>query len=420
MLLAVVLAFPLRAQTPQHYSLETCKQLALDNNKRIKSAGFDIEASRAAHQSVVANTYPSITGSILAIYLGSPLGGAFNGMIPSNMAQGSITATQVIYAGGKINHGKVAAEKGIDIYQDQKALTESEVLLQVIKAYWQVVQVNEKTVLATRYKAMLQSLQSDLQNSYDAGLIYKNDLLRATVSLNEAELSLTQAQDALVLAKLNLAQLVGNPGQTNFTLNDSISGSFTPAVQLSQSSADQRPEIRMLQKSIQIEELQRKILQADRGPVLAASVSGVSAMGKRVNFEDGSSSMNTYYGMANLSFPIFEWGKHTSKIKEQTFKIEARKQQEANTRELIDLEIQQKYLQLFQVEKKVKLSTLSLTQAEENLKLTNDRFKAGTIVGKDVQEAQAIWQEAYSKLIDAKAEFKISEAEYQKAIGGTL
>lgn len=37
-------------------------------------------------------------------------------------------------------------------------------------------------------------------------------------------------------------------------------------------------------------------------------------------------------------------------------------------------------------------------------------------MGKDVLEAQALWQQAYSTLIDARAEYKIALATYKKAI----
>jgi hypothetical protein len=36
---------------------------------------------------------------------------------------------------------------------------------------------------------------------------------------------------------------------------------------------------------------------------------------------------------------------------------------------------------------------------------------------KDVLEAQVIWQQAYSSHIDAKVEYKVSLANYEKAMG---
>ena len=63
------------------------------------------------------------------------------------------------------------------------------------------------------------------------------------------------------------------------------------------------------------------------------------------------------------------------------------------------------------------LSGYIVEQAEENLRLSNDRLKAGTITGKDVLDAQTLWQQAYSDIIDAKIQYRINEARYRKAIG---
>jgi outer membrane protein TolC len=51
--------------------------------------------------------------------------------------------------------------------------------------------------------------------------------------------------------------------------------------------------------------------------------------------------------------------------------------------------------------------------------LSNDRLKAGTITGQDVLEAQTIWQQAFSNIIDAKAAYRIDEAKLYRALGIT-
>ncbi len=339
-------------------------------------------------------------------------------MIPENMASGMVNAALPLYAGGKIKNSKAAAAKGVEISEEQKKLTTSDVLLQTEKAYWQVVQVKEKIVLADKFIVMLESLVRDLQNSFDAGLIYKNDLLRVQVNLNEAKLNKTKAEDGLLLAKLNLAQVMGKPGDYNFTLADSVSGNFRAVENLSlETAAENRSVIRLLHKALEIQELQKKILQGDRLPTVAVSAIGMGAAGKAVNLEDGSNSMLTYVGLASINIPIFDWGGKANKVKEQSFKIAAQQMQLNETRELLNLEIQNAYLQLNQSVKKIASTELSLAQAVENLRLAEDRLEAGTIVGKDVLEAQAIWQQAYNSVIDARIEYKINESNYKKAIG---
>lgn len=406
-----------KAQAPL-LSLQQCRTEALENNRKIKAAQNELDAAKAAQQSVAASAYPTLDGSVMGVYLGKPLGGALNGMIPEYVVSGSLNAAQPLYVGGKIRNGKAASALGVGIREDQKHLAEAEVLLNVEKAYWQVVQVKEKIKLANRFKSMLDSLRRDLQNAYDAGLIYKNDLLKVEVSLNEADLNISKGEDGLVMAKLNLAQITGHPGKTDFELAEEVTVGVEQAEMLSlEQAAAERPEIKALKKAVEAQELQKKILRGDRLPTVALAASGLATGGKAVNIKDGSDFMATYYGLASISFPIFDWGKKSNKVKEQSYKIAAQQQQLEEAAEFISLEVQQTYLQMNQAARKIALSELSLQQAEENRKLADDRLAAGTIVGKDVLEAQAIWQQAYDALIDAKVEYKISQAAYKKATG---
>jgi len=127
--------------------------------------------------------------------------------------------------------------------------------------------------------------------------------------------------------------------------------------------------------------------------------------------------LGTYYGLVSANIPIFDWGARKQKVKEQAYKIAAQQTQLEETKQLISLEVQQAWLQLNQSAKRIELSGASLEQAEENLRLSNDRFKAGTIVGKDLLEAQTIWEVANSNVIDAKVEYRINEAILKKALG---
>jgi len=399
-------------------SIEECRQMALEQNKKIKAAQYEIDAARAASKAVAANAYPAIDGSLMGVYLGKPLGGALGGAIPEYFGSAGVSVAQPIYAGGKIRLGKAAADQGINIKENQKALTSSEVLLNLEKAYWQVVQSNESIVLANKYHDMLLALHTELKNAFDAGLTYKNDLLRVAVSLNEAALNISRAEDGLVLSKLNLAQITGMPGQVNFTVADAVTGNFNELTTNDiMDAANNRPEIRLLKNILEAEELQKRMLKSELLPTIGVSASGMASAGKGINIDNGKDFMGTYYGIASVSIPIFDWGKRSARIKEQSCKIAAQQQQLEDIKELVNMEVQQTYLALNQSVKRINKSRLSLTQAEENLKLANDRFKAGTITGKDVQEAQAIWQQANSSIIDSKVEYRVNEAAYKKAIG---
>ncbi len=413
-LAAAIVMLSQGAWAQETLSLEQARKLALEHNKKLKHAQYNIDAARAVQEGTEGLTKPTIDGSVAVFHVGKPL----SNLLPAVGVSPSVTAAQPIYAGGKIKLGQAAAAKGVEIQEKQKVLTESEVLLNVDKAYWQIVNVSEKIKLANKFKALLESLDKELTNAFDAGMIYKNDLLRVQVQRNETELNLVKAQDGLVLSKMNLAQIIGAPADANLTPGDSIVGSFDAIPSQSFGAAVEiRPEIELLKNVIQAQEMQKKILQADFKPTVGLLAGGFAGVGKKMNMATGGNTMASYFGMLSVNIPIWDWGQKASKVKEQSFKISAQQVQLEETKELLTLEIQNAYLQLNQAAKRIQLSDASLKQAEENLRLSNDRFKAGTVTGQDVLEAQTLWAQANSNIIDAQIEYKVSEAVYKKAVG---
>jgi outer membrane protein TolC len=222
------------------------------------------------------------------------------------------------------------------------------------------------------------------------------------------------------LAKLNLAQITGLGDSVYFVIADSVTGAFSPPqtdTTLLQATIS-RPEIRILFKNIESGQIQKKMLIADTRPSISLGLNGISAFGKQgINPGSNSNFLATYYGMVSVNIPVFDWGKRKQKVQQQQYRIAAQEYQLKERQELISLEVQQAWLELNQSAKRIELSGASLEQAEENLRLSNDRLKAGTIIGKDVLEAQTLWQQAYSDIIDAKVEYRVNEASYKKALG---
>lgn len=400
-----------KAQTS--VSLEMAKTMALESNKKLKKANSSINAAKAANAAASAANKPKLDGSLFGLYLSDP----FKALLPEYSANGSIALTQVLYAGSKIQTAKKMTGSVVDLKTAQKDLTEDEVLLNAETAYWQVVNFKEKVTLAEKYLQLLNTLKKDLQNSFDAGLIYKNDLLKVEVQENEAVLNLTKAKDGLAITKLSFAQMTGMT-DANFDVKEDSSAEFSLTSEADiEMAVNKRPEITALNKAVEIQEYQGKMLEGDQKPTVALSANGLASYGKKINFSDGSDDMQAFVGLVTVSVPIFDWGGRKQKVKEQHFETEASRFELEETRELLRIEIQNSYLLLQQSITQIELAKKSLKQADENMRLNQDRFDAGTVLGEDVLEAQVLWQKAYSDLIDSKAVYKINEARYQKAIG---
>src|SRR5260221_6337259 len=221
-LMVKVTLFSYKVSAQQVLTLEQCRQLALATNNNLKISQENIEGAKAQKAQADAAGKPVLDGSVMGFYFGKPL----SGILPQYGVSPGVGITQPVYAGGKIKLGKEAALKGVEIREVEKIQTTTEVLLKTEKAYWQVVSVNEKIKLAEQFKKQLDTLFIDLNNQFTAGLTYKNDVLRIKVQQNDNELNLIRARDALVLSKLNLAQIIGRADNIDYVIADSTIGSL--------------------------------------------------------------------------------------------------------------------------------------------------------------------------------------------------
>jgi outer membrane protein TolC len=84
---------------------------------------------------------------------------------------------------------------------------------------------------------------------------------------------------------------------------------------------------------------------------------------------------------------------------------------------MVLLQVQKAVFTANESTKKVALSKENLKIAEENLRITTDAFAEGMVKTTDVLEAQALWFDAYSSLIDGQMENQLSIVNLKKVMG---
>lgn len=144
-----------------------------------------------------------------------------------NVFAGAVMVTQPLFMGGAI----VAANKMADINEEMAAnsldLRRQTTLFTIDQAYWQVVSLKHKQTLAESYVSLVRKLQGDVQKMIDQGVATKGDGLSVSVRVNEAEMALTQVSDGLALSKMLLCQLCGLPLDEEVTLADEESADLS-------------------------------------------------------------------------------------------------------------------------------------------------------------------------------------------------
>jgi len=340
-----------------------------------------------------------------------------------NIWGGAIMVRQPIYMGGAITAINNIAKINESLAENDADYKTQSTLYNIDQAYWLVVSLKQKQLLANSYLNLVKKLNSDVQKMIKEGVATNADGLRVNVKVNEAEMQVTQVEDGLTLSKMLLCQLCGIPMSDNITLADENSDSLnidmsqqTDNVADKDAASNNRPELRMLQNSIEISEQATRLVRAAYLPhVLLTGGYLVSNPNVYNSFE--RKFAGTWNVGVIVQVPVWNWFESSYKIRASKAATCMAQMELCDTKEKIDLQITQSQFKVKEAHKKLNMARKNIKSAEENLRCANLGFREGIMETTDVMTAQTAWQQAQSQKIDAEVEVKLSLVNLQKALG---
>ncbi len=450
-------------------TIEDCRRMALENNSRISAARHTQNQYHYEAKAMKSNFFPklnilvsdfyssasgsfTIEGGNLPIYKFDATSGSYlpsvmmgpNGqptlseyaLFPDqkldlkvkNVLMGVLTLEQPLYTGGKVSTAYKMAQLGDEMSRHNLRLTQTEVLVEADKAYAACVRTELLTKAAQSYLATLNELYRTVESAVRNGMATRNDLLKVQVKQNEAELALQQATNARQLALMNLRHVIGSeeplarrsqldvrnlPFNNTSMLSDTLLPIGSAEIKNPHSS---RPEQAILSAQTQLSELNVKLVKSDYLPQLMLSGSvgytnGMEMNGKKLF--DGAS-----YGAALvLKVPVSLFGEAQSKARAARARHLAAVDNELHSNQQMQLEVAQCRNTYAEAQTRVQLTQRSLAQAEENMRMSRQRYEVGAELLSDLLEAQTLWHNAYAALAEARCNLIISHTMLLKATG---
>ncbi len=426
----------------QTYTLEQLKDSALRNNIAIRNARHDIESAQQQRKETFTKYFPNISGtgvwfnankemakttinpsetispelgaalaqSLTAEALAS-LGDPVNIAMMKNGVIGSLMAIQPVFAGGQIVNGNRLAKVGEDVSHLQLQLSENEVEKTTEQYFWQLVSLQEKMKTINAVDTLLANIQKDVDVAVRAGVALRNDMLQVQLRRNDVESQRLKLQNSINIIRLLLAQYCGLNHET-FSVTSDIKNISLPLPQKQDHSLAllNTAEYQLLGKQVEATDLQKKIAVGQNLP----SVS----VGAGYNYHNLLDNDHTF-GMvfATVSVPITDWwgGSHAIKRKKIEH-LKAVEQLEDNA-QLLMIRMQNTWNNVVEARQQLDIAQRSIDQAEENLRLNRNYYRAGTSKMSDLLEAQLLYQQSLDHYTDALADYQNKLLEYRQAIG---
>lgn len=337
-----------------------------------------------------------------------------------NVWAGSVMITQPVFMGGAIIAMNKMADIGEDMMRNSSDMQLQTTLYTVDQAYWQVVSLKHKKRLAEAYLQLVQKLDSDVSKMIEEGVATRSQGLSVSVKVNEAEMQVTQVNDGLVLAKMYLCQLCGLPLNEQVMLveedMEDLAADEIPQPVNVEAAINNRPEIRMLQNSIDLSRQLTNLLKAGNLPQVAL-LGGYTISNPNVlnGFE------KKFGGMWNVGVlvrvPIWNWGDVAYKVRASKGATTIANLEMSEAREKMELQINQSQFRVNEAFKRLDMARANIKRADENLRMANLGFEEGVIQSTTVMEAQTAWLQAQSQKIDAEVNLKLCQVNLQKAVG---
>lgn len=413
------------AQNHFRLSLSDCREMALQHSEELQQADNKL-LQAAADQHVAKDAYlPRLDASVTGAYIFPDMDMLGMELRMRGTYMAGINLTQPLYAGGKIKAGKRMARIGADVAYEQKRMTRMKVLSETDKAYWTLMAINNKVQLLVAYKNQMDSLYQQVMTAVQAGFSTDDALLRIEAERSKILYQLQKARGGANLCRLSLCRILGKDPETQIDLRDTLDCVVAPVD--SAVGVEGRPELRLLNHQVDLAGEQVRMSKADILPTvglmagytyygnikLKGSVETAQGiMPYTEEFRDGLGAV-----MLSVKVPLFQWGAGLQKIKKARLEVENARLEADKNRRLLELDVQQALQQLKDGYQLVLSAEAALKHAEENLRVTANRYKVSMAVLSDLLDAQTRKQQAESDLIEAKAQYKINETNYKYSIG---
>jgi outer membrane protein len=293
------------------WTLEECVDYAIKNNISIKQSELDTKSAAIEKSAAIGNFLPSfnINGShSWNIGLNQNI---TTGLLENQTTQftsAGISSSVAIYNGMQNQNRLRRANLAIVASEYQLSKMKDDISLNVANAFLQILFNNEnlkvqKEQLSNNEKQLLRS-----QELVNAGVVPRGDLLdiKATVATNNH--AIVTAENALLISKLSLAQLLQldnfqdfDIADANYDAKESITLLQTPAAIFAKAK-EERIELKIAKTNLEIAERDLKIAKGAYQP----SLQGFYSLNTRAGYSDRVIGFNGTTPILAPALPLFE------------------------------------------------------------------------------------------------------------------
>lgn len=419
------------AQTP--LTLSQAISMALDRNPLHKAALAETRIGAAAVRQARSPLMPRITFSESALRGNDPVF-----VFGSRLRQQNFTASdfalnqlntptpignfssrfsgqwnlfdglQSWYSVTRAKYMKQAAEQQLD-------RADQELVYQAVQAYYGALLARRQVQIAEAGLETAQAIEASSRARVESGMVVESDLLSAQVATASRKQELIAAQNALSLARTQLALAVGDSSDTRFEPQEALTDrtfSPPPVAELEALAIEKRPDLKRVESE---RRAQDKNISAAKGAF--APRLNVFGSWETDSPTPGWNGGNNWIAGAELHFDLFDGDSKRANLAMQRAMQEKATAMRDSFRDQIRLQVRKAYYDYDAAQQQVGVARTAIAQADESLRINQDRYDGGLTTISDLLRVQEADQRAKSDYWQAVYRVQTSYAGVELAAG---
>lgn len=393
----------------ENLTVKRCVDIALRNSPDILAASHTVKAAWRRAGQAWSGYYPQIT-----------LSGSYSKrntdrfvLYKQDAYSGSARLTQNIIDFGKTGTEVSIRQKDLDASREDLRDVTGQIVLNVKTAYYGLLEAEKRRDVLSEAVMLFEKQLEEATAFYKAGIRPRFDVTNAEVELGNAKLELIRAENGLRIARVTLNNAMGVPDAPDYTIENNLSFQkyAITFAEAHERAFLNRPDIRSTAAGREAAEESLSLARKGHLPTLSGNA-GYERTGEHYPPHEDSWNVGL-----TLTVPFFTGFLTTHRVGEAKENLSVVKAKEEALRQDVLLKLQQAYLKLLEAEERVGVAELTVKQAEENYELAQGMYEAG--LGSPIDETNALVKlsNARTNFVTALADYKVAEAELQRAMG---
>lgn len=456
--LALSLAIP--SWAGKTYTREEAINIALEKSSDVKSAEEDLKSASSQVTAGYGNAYPTIDLSATVTRIfglddvekstdltdaaaqmaagtdenGNPMANAYDqqvigpavdGLIYGMKSQGyrwqssvGITATQILYAQGKVGTGIEIAKAYKRVSEVNLENKKAQVRYDVANAFDQLIYLDSAISIMYASKDMLQENLNFVEQSLKSGLATELDLIRVQLSMDQLNSKIASTEKKRILARNALLNTMGLEWESDVQfqgdLRDPAAGYTYPDTSMA-NVKKRRRELVMLEETENMKNLNIEIEEGGYKPTVVL-LGGIKYANNKNDFFDWDApkwdKLNKYVAL-NVTMNLFNGMKTRESVTQAKSSLRSTQIQKETAERGFRMQIESCANTLEDANSQIEIAKRQVDLAQKNYDLTNDAYKLG-------RETQLNLLTAENSLRTAKLDYMNSIVEWNKAYNALL